>query len=52
MAVRLAQLRTKAAQAADFASKHGGAYYKEAMEKNKQYVVFSHKSASFSPVSV
>jgi hypothetical protein len=31
MAVRLAQLRTKVAQAADFASKHGGAYYKEAM---------------------
>uniref|UniRef100_A0A453F041 Uncharacterized protein n=1 Tax=Aegilops tauschii subsp. strangulata TaxID=200361 RepID=A0A453F041_AEGTS len=23
----------------EFASKHGGAYYKEAMEKNKQYVV-------------
>jgi hypothetical protein len=39
MAARLAQLRTKAAQAADFASKQGGAYYKEAMEKNKQYVV-------------
>ncbi|KAF7029725.1 hypothetical protein CFC21_041406 [Triticum aestivum] len=39
MAARLAQLRTKAAQAAEFASKHGGAYYKEAMEKNKQYVV-------------
>ncbi|XP_051218461.1 uncharacterized protein [Lolium perenne] len=31
MAARLAQLRTKVAQAADFASKHGGAYYKEAM---------------------
>ncbi|XP_051212742.1 uncharacterized protein [Lolium perenne] len=31
IAARLAQLRTKVAQAADFASKHGGAYYKEAM---------------------
>ncbi|KAK3161209.1 hypothetical protein QOZ80_1BG0073890 [Eleusine coracana subsp. coracana] len=39
MAARLAQLRAKAAQAAEFAAKHGEAYYKEAMEKNKQHIV-------------
>ncbi|OEL21339.1 hypothetical protein BAE44_0017642 [Dichanthelium oligosanthes] len=39
MAARLAQLRAQAARAAEFASKHGGSYYKEVMEKNKQYVV-------------
>ncbi|KAL5655797.1 hypothetical protein ACJX0J_035116, partial [Zea mays] len=39
MAARLAQLRAQAVQAAEFASKHGGSYYKELMEKNKQYVV-------------
>jgi F-type H+-transporting ATPase subunit g len=41
MAARLAALRAKAAQAAEFAAKHGEVYYKEAMEKNKQYVVQS-----------
>ncbi|KAJ1284169.1 hypothetical protein BS78_03G184500 [Paspalum vaginatum] len=39
MAARLAQLRAQAARAAEFASKHGGSYYKEVMEKNKQFVV-------------
>ena len=39
MAARLAQLRAQAARAAELASKHGCAYYKEVMEKNKQYVV-------------
>ncbi|CAO2176825.1 unnamed protein product, partial [Urochloa humidicola] len=39
MAARLAQLRAQAARAAELASKHGGSYYKELMEKNKQYVV-------------
>lgn len=39
MAARLAQLRAQAARAAELASKHGSSYYKEVMEKNKQYVV-------------
>lgn len=39
MASRLAQLRSKAAQASELVSKHGCAYYKEVMEKNKQHVV-------------
>ncbi|KAM0908400.1 hypothetical protein ACQ4PT_015495 [Festuca glaucescens] len=39
MVARLSQLWTKVAQAAEFASKLGGAYYKEAMEKNRRYIV-------------
>ncbi|KAF0898524.1 hypothetical protein E2562_008119 [Oryza meyeriana var. granulata] len=39
MASRLAQLRSKAAQVSELVSKHGCAYYKEVMEKNKQHVV-------------
>ncbi|WOK99294.1 hypothetical protein Cni_G08006 [Canna indica] len=39
MASKLHQLRSKAVQASDFVAKHGCAYYKELMEKNKQYIV-------------
>ncbi|KAG6507526.1 uncharacterized protein LOC121981150 [Zingiber officinale] len=39
MASRLHQLRSKAGQASEFIAKHGGAYYKELLEKNKQYIV-------------
>ncbi|XP_010918384.1 uncharacterized protein [Elaeis guineensis] len=39
MASKLHQLRSKAVQASEFVAKHGCAYYKELMEKNKKYVV-------------
>ncbi|XP_008795464.1 uncharacterized protein LOC103711188 [Phoenix dactylifera] len=39
MASKLHQLRSKAVQASEFVAKHGSAYYKELMEKNKKYVV-------------
>ncbi|XP_074571504.1 uncharacterized protein LOC141828051 [Curcuma longa] len=39
MAARLQQLRSKAVQASEFVSKHGCAYYKELMEKNKHHIV-------------
>ncbi|KAM0876068.1 hypothetical protein ACQ4PT_036401 [Festuca glaucescens] len=42
MVARLSQLWTKVAQAAEFASKLGGAYYKEAMEKNMLHRAVSH----------
>ncbi|XP_008799619.1 uncharacterized protein LOC103714214 [Phoenix dactylifera] len=39
MASKLHQLRSKAVQTSEFVAKHGCAYYKELMEKNKKYVV-------------
>ncbi|KAG1346672.1 hypothetical protein COCNU_06G005010 [Cocos nucifera] len=39
MASKLHQLRSKAVQASELVAKHGCAYYKELMEKNKKYVV-------------
>ncbi|CAL9187042.1 unnamed protein product [Musa hybrid cultivar] len=39
MAARLHQLRSKAVQASEFVAKNGCAYYKELLEKNKQYIV-------------
>lgn len=39
MASKLKQLQSKACQASKFVAQHGNAYYKELMEKNKQYVV-------------
>lgn len=38
MASKLLQLQKKAAQATQYAAKHGNAYYKQLMEQNKQYV--------------
>ncbi|OAY68774.1 uncharacterized protein LOC109722208 [Ananas comosus] len=39
MASKLNQLRSKAAQASQFVTKHGCAYYKELLENNKKYIV-------------
>ncbi|KAJ8483570.1 hypothetical protein OPV22_016055 [Ensete ventricosum] len=39
MASKLHQLRSKAVQASEFIAKHGSTYYKELLEKNKQYIV-------------
>ncbi|KAH7651251.1 ATP synthase F0 complex subunit G mitochondrial protein [Dioscorea alata] len=39
MASKLMQLQSKAKQASQFVGKHGCEYYKQLMEKNKQYVV-------------
>ncbi|PWA35554.1 ATPase, F0 complex, subunit G [Artemisia annua] len=38
MAAQLKQLQSKASQAKQFLSAHGSVYYKDIMEKNKQYV--------------
>lgn len=38
MASKLVQLQSKAAQASNFVAKHGGAYYKQILEQNKQYI--------------
>ncbi|KAE8100001.1 hypothetical protein FH972_017940 [Carpinus fangiana] len=38
MASKLVQLQSKAAQASNFLAKHGGAYYKQVLEQNKQYI--------------
>ncbi|KAM3710172.1 hypothetical protein ACB098_01G009900 [Castanea mollissima] len=38
MASKLVQLQSKAAQASQFVTKHGCAYYKQLLEKNKQYI--------------
>lgn len=38
MAARLQQLQSKACQATQYVTKNGGTYYKQLMEKNKQYV--------------
>ncbi|KAF6137277.1 hypothetical protein GIB67_036314 [Kingdonia uniflora] len=38
MASKLVQLQSKAVQASKFVSKHGSSYFKELLEKNKQYV--------------
>ncbi|PWA68682.1 ATPase, F0 complex, subunit G [Artemisia annua] len=38
MAAQLKQLQSKAFQAKQFLSAHGSVYYKDIMEKNKQYV--------------
>ncbi|KAK9125911.1 hypothetical protein Scep_014757 [Stephania cephalantha] len=38
MASKLIQLKSKATQASQFVAKHGTAYYKELLEKNKHYV--------------
>ncbi|KAG6770555.1 hypothetical protein POTOM_026240 [Populus tomentosa] len=38
MASKLVQLQSKACQASKFVSKHGGAYYKQLLEQNKQYI--------------
>ncbi|KAG1367859.1 hypothetical protein COCNU_14G003270 [Cocos nucifera] len=39
MASKLHQLRSKVVQASELAAKHGSAYYKELMEKNKKYIM-------------
>ncbi|CAL9137476.1 unnamed protein product [Musa acuminata var. zebrina] len=39
MASKLHQLRSKAVQASEFVAKHGCAYSKELLEKNKQHIV-------------
>ena len=38
MASKLHQLQSKAVQASQFVSKHGGAYYKQLLEQNKQFI--------------
>ncbi|KAG2666096.1 hypothetical protein I3843_15G036200 [Carya illinoinensis] len=38
MASKLVQLQSKAAQASQFVAKHGGAYYRQLLEQNKQYI--------------
>ncbi|KAG8375653.1 hypothetical protein BUALT_Bualt10G0122700 [Buddleja alternifolia] len=38
MASKLNQLRAKAVEISRFAAKNGGDYYKQLMEKNKQYI--------------
>ncbi|PIN16852.1 hypothetical protein CDL12_10506 [Handroanthus impetiginosus] len=38
MASKLNQLRTKAVEVSNLVAKNGGAYYKELMERNKQYI--------------
>ncbi|KAK9126818.1 hypothetical protein Scep_015664 [Stephania cephalantha] len=38
MASKLLQMKSKAVQASCFAAKHGNAYYKQLLEKNKHYV--------------
>jgi F-type H+-transporting ATPase subunit g len=38
MATLVKQLQSKAAQASTLINKHGSAYYKELLEKNKHYV--------------
>ncbi|KAL6851650.1 hypothetical protein ACP4OV_020214 [Aristida adscensionis] len=39
LASRLAQLQAKACEATRFAARHGGAYQRALVEKNKKYVV-------------
>ncbi|KAL0912620.1 hypothetical protein M5K25_018604 [Dendrobium thyrsiflorum] len=39
MASKLLQLKVKAAQASQFAAKHGAAYYNQLLEQNKEYIV-------------
>ncbi|RWW78578.1 hypothetical protein BHE74_00013199 [Ensete ventricosum] len=39
MASKLHQLRSTAVQASELVAKHGCAYYKELLEKNKQHIV-------------
>ncbi|GMY34524.1 ATPase, F0 complex, subunit G, mitochondrial [Fagus crenata] len=38
MASKLPQLQTKLSQASQYVAKHGGAYYKQLLEQNKQYI--------------
>lgn len=38
MASKLIQLQSKASQVSQLVSKHGGSYYKQLMEQNKQYI--------------
>ena len=38
MASQLKQLQSKSCQVSQLVSKHGGSYYKQLMEQNKQYV--------------
>ncbi|XP_022715115.1 uncharacterized protein LOC111274610 [Durio zibethinus] len=38
MASKFQQLQTKAAQFSQLVTKNGGSYYKELMERNKQYI--------------
>ncbi|KAF8406910.1 hypothetical protein HHK36_006031 [Tetracentron sinense] len=38
MASKLHQLQSKAVQASQVVAKHGGAYYKQLLEQNKQYI--------------
>lgn len=39
LASKLAPLKSKACEAKKFVSKHGGTYYKQLLENNKQYIV-------------
>lgn len=38
MASKLVQLQSKAAQASQLVAKHGGSYYRQLLEQNKQYI--------------
>jgi F-type H+-transporting ATPase subunit g len=38
MASKLAQLQSKAAQASQLVAKHGGSYYRQLLEQNKQCI--------------
>ncbi|GLT85515.1 hypothetical protein SLE2022_037040 [Rubroshorea leprosula] len=38
MASKLVQLQSRAVQASNFVAKHGGGYYKQLLEQNKQYI--------------
>lgn len=38
MASKLRQMQSKACQASQFVAKNGGAYYKQLLEQNKQYI--------------
>ncbi|XP_058074047.1 uncharacterized protein LOC131222847 isoform X2 [Magnolia sinica] len=38
MASKLPQLQSKATQASQFVAKHGTAYYRQLLERNKQYI--------------
>ncbi|KAJ6745698.1 ATP SYNTHASE SUBUNIT [Salix koriyanagi] len=38
MTSKLVQLQSKAAQASQLVAKHGGSYYRQLLERNKQYI--------------
>lgn len=38
MASKLVQIQSKACEASKFVAKHGNSYYRQLLEKNKQYI--------------